>query len=202
MKKINAKQFLKRTYEEVDFVGVWEKSFGLPERKSSMLVYGEGKNGKTEFCVQLANYMSLFGKVLYVSKEQGASKSLQNAWKRNETRDDVLLGLDADLKDILNAVQRGYVAVILDSVDYLKLTEEDVKLIYEHQKKTLIVFVAWGDGKKPKTGIASKIYFMVDMIAYVKGFLANCKSRYGGNEEYVVWEKGAKKHWAHLNRYE
>ena len=81
-KVIGISQFLERKFVAYDFDGKWKASFGYPEKNFKMFVYGESGNGKTSFCVQLAKYMASFTKVLYNSFEEGISKSLQEAIKR------------------------------------------------------------------------------------------------------------------------
>ena len=54
-------------YDNYDFDGKWLDLVGKPAKKFHMMVYGRPKQGKSYFCFDLAQYLSNFGKVLYIA---------------------------------------------------------------------------------------------------------------------------------------
>ena len=202
---LKTSSFLKKQYCELDFGGVWKDSFGSPERNSRWLIYGKSGEGKTEFSVQLAKYLSGFGKVLYVSREQGPSSSLQQCFARNamkEVGNKVLLGVDMDFKTLLTVLKKRtkHAAIIIDSIDYMRLTAEEYKVLDQLCKKTVLVFVSWSDNRRPKSSAGKDIEYMCDVKIYVDRYVVLPRSRYGGNAPYVIWEDGAKRHHGWMNR--
>lgn len=194
--------FCRKKYKVLPFEGYFADSFGQPERGSRWIIYGASGNGKTEFAVQLAKYFTNFGKVLYVSREQGDSSSLQLCFNRNKLVGNkrLLLGIDYEINDIIAYLKEPRAAefVIVDSIDYLKMTDADYKrLIEEHPRKTF-VFISWQQGSKPKSAYARAIEYMVDIKITVKNFVAEPRSRFGGNADFIIWREGAKKHYKHL----
>jgi hypothetical protein len=179
--------------------------FGQPNQGSKWLVFGKGKEGKTEFCMHLFKYIKKFGKACYYSKEQGDSLSMQDAVNRNEIskikKSEGSFVYGGGFDDLLNFLEkkRGLKTLFIDSVDYLKLTTDQVELLCEKYKKLTIVFIAWADGKEPKKGVAKDLFFMVDIIAHVRKFVAFSTGRFSGNGHYVIYEQEAKKHHAFLN---
>ena len=71
-------------FKTVDFDGAWLASIGMPVLRGTWLIYGGSGSGKTSFCLQLAKYLSQFGRVLYNSLEQGLSPTMQAAWIAGE----------------------------------------------------------------------------------------------------------------------
>ncbi len=202
---LKTNKFLKKQYSKLDFSGIWKDSFGLPERNSRWLIFGKSGEGKTEFSVQLAKYLSAFGKVLYVSREQGDSSSLQQCFARNgmqEVGNQVLLGIDMDFKALLSVLKKRtkHAAIIIDSIDYMRLTADEYKLLDQVCKKTTLIFVSWSDNKRPKSSAGKDIEYMCDVKIYVDRYVVLPRSRYGGNAPYIIWEEGAKKHHGWMNR--
>ena len=66
-------------YDQYDFDGKWYDLVGNPGKKFHMMVYGRPKQGKSYFCFDLAQYLSNFGKLLYIAAEEGFSATLQKS---------------------------------------------------------------------------------------------------------------------------
>ncbi len=195
-KTLSMAAFIAKKYTKIEFVSEdFKRAFGEVEVGSRWLVYGESGNGKTEFCVQLAKELSYFGKVVYVSKEQSDKSSLQGCFIRNhmgERNGSITLLKDVTFEEMCEIVNRRSIkVVIIDSLDYLKLNAAQYTDMHERFPKKLLVFVAWAEGKKPKTSLAKDVEYMADVKVRVNGFVAFPRSRYGGNEPYVIWKQKA-----------
>ena len=72
MKGKSPRQIKSQKYELLPLDGDWEKAFGSCYRNGkSWIIYGPEKNGKTTFCLLLADYLARQEKVMYISAEQG-----------------------------------------------------------------------------------------------------------------------------------
>lgn len=205
-KILSMRSFLAKKYNQIHLGEPFSRSFGEVEIGSRWLIYGESGNGKTELCVQLAKEISRHGKVLYVSREQGDSSSLQFCFHRNKMEEQhgkVRLVKDVSYTEMCRIIEKSRAkAVIIDSIDYMGITKDQYKELSEKYRKTLIVMVSWAEGKKPISAAAKAIEYMVDVKIRVQGFAAFPRSRYGGNEPYLIWKKKAEENFPFLITHE
>lgn len=189
---IGVNDLINRSFITYEFQDAWAASFGEPERNFRMIVYGDSGNGKTEFVVKFAKYLAQFGKVYYNSFEQGLSKSLQDAFIRNDMAD-VSGNLIIGDKDKLDELKRRMGSrnsprfCIIDSLDYMKLTADQyIELVERFPNKSFII-IAWSAGKYPKSQAAKDIEYMADIKVRVHEYKAYPKCRFGGNKPFVIW---------------
>jgi predicted ATP-dependent serine protease len=192
---LGVKQIMNKQYHTLPFTQEWLASFGEPSDPFHMLVYGHPKNGKTTFMMRFAKYLTRFGKVFYSSIEEGDSKTMQDAFKR-ERMDEIedgkfMLGdqyFFNDLVEYLKGERRGKF-VFIDSRDYMKLTAQQyIKLITLFPHKSFII-ICWEQAGKPAGKFAKDIEYMVDIVVHVHDFKAKCRGRFGGNQDFVIWNK-------------
>ncbi|MEZ5017363.1 MAG: hypothetical protein R2800_09950 [Flavipsychrobacter sp.] len=194
MQTIGVKQLLQKKFKELQFEGRWQASFGNPEVNFKCLIHGESGNGKTRFCVMYAKYLTQFKKVLYVSEEEGISKTIQQAF-RDEDMHEVSKRLIlaekttfTELVDYLSKRNRPDI-IFIDSLDYLRLTTEQFKQLVKLFPKKSFVIVAWGKGDFPKSQYAKDVEFMCDIKIRVNKYVAYPRSRFGGNLPFIIWEE-------------
>ena len=193
---LGVSQILNKNYHTLDFTGGWKDSFGLPSDPFHMLVYGHPKNGKTTFMLRFAKYLaSNFGKVFYSSIEEGDTKTTQDAMLREgmgEIPDGKFMLGDQyffnDLLEYLKGGNRGKF-VFIDSRDYMKLTAQQyIKLITLFPNKSFII-ICWEQAGKPAGKFAKDMQYMVDVVVHVHDFKATCRGRFGGNKDFLIWNK-------------
>lgn len=194
MKAIGIKEFLSKSFDVYEFADEWRDSFGEPEKNFVMVLYGDPGNGKTEFAVKLTKYLATFKKVLYCSYEQGISKSLQDAIRRNNMSDvdgKVVFTKGEPLHDLIARLKKGRSAeiVVIDSLDYMRLTTEQFKILRKTFPRKAFIIIAWSKNDTPKSQFAKDIEYMADIKVLVKLFRAKPRSRFGGNKEFVIWDK-------------
>ena len=138
-------------YDCYDFDGKWEDLVGKPSKKFHMMVYGRPKQGKSYFCFDLAQYLSNFGKVLYIAAEEGFSATLQ---KKLQDMGGDNPNLDfanfRDYETIKNALPgHDYRFVIIDSVNYIRIEPEEIETLKEENPRMALITVqqATKDGK-------------------------------------------------------
>jgi hypothetical protein len=192
-------------FKVADFGGAWRDSIGMPVLRGTWLIYGGSGSGKTSFCLQLAKYLSQFGRVLYNSLEQGLSPTMQSAWlaggMESAGRRVKLLDRESysDLFERL-AKRQSPEVVIIDSINYLRgLRLSDYQLLSQRYRKKLFIIVAHEKGGEPKGALAQAIRYDADVKIRVEGYRAMVTSRYAtaevGGQDYIIWDKGAEGYW-------
>ena len=184
----------------------WEDFMQNPARNMRLAIWGPPKNGKTAGSLQLANYLSKFGKVLYNFADQGFNKSTQDLWQMSGLANNPKAEPnDAQtLAELEKEIATGkYTFVFIDMIsDYIN--KEGIKP-YEFKERfmkkypkvsfVLVFEVTKGGNFKGDQGWTH----IVDAIVTVEDFLMENRGRYGIGS-HIVWEDGLKKFNA--KRYE
>jgi predicted ATP-dependent serine protease len=77
-KIISSLDLLKMDHDVLSFTGAWHGFLGEPSTTFHMALYGCAGQGKSTFAIQFANYLAdNFGKVIYVSGEEGFAMTFQ-----------------------------------------------------------------------------------------------------------------------------
>lgn len=185
---------LKQNFKTFDFQGDFKDSFGKPERNGAWLVWGGSGDGKTDFSLQMAKYLSNFGKVYYNTLEERGRESFRIACIRNniescgskfqyesEKYEQMMLRLTK---------KRAPKIVIIDSLQYLRITAKQYDEMRKLLPNTLFIFISHAKGALPKGALADEIRYDADVKIYIKDFVAKIQSRFGGNKPFVIWEAG------------
>ena len=193
-RSIGITDFLSRTFVTYPFEGAFAATFGEPERNMKVIIWGDPGNGKTEFCIQLAKYLARFTKVYYNSFEQGICKTLQDALRRNameEVNGRAIFGDQETFEEMLERLssKNSPQVVIIDSRDYINLTTAQFKVLIDRFPRKAFIIVCWQSGGKPRGEFAKQIAYMCDVKIQVSNFIAHPRSRFGGNKNFVIWDK-------------
>lgn len=191
-------EFLSKIFECLPFTGAWKNFAGEPENNFSMIIYGKSGNGKTEFAVMFAKYLTAFGKVYYNSFEQGHSKSLQDAIKRQDLKEvagKIIFAHKERYEEMVVRLKKKKSPriIFIDSVQYIRLTVDQWHELRSLFPRKMFVMIAHAKGDEPDGYHAQKIEFDVDIKVLVKGYQAWPKSRFGGNQEFMIYDEGHKK---------
>lgn len=199
-------QILNTTFEELPFEGIWEELFGKPELSGCWIVWGESANGKTAFVLQLAKYLSVWARVAMDSLEEGISKSLRDAIKREEmisTQGRFIILDKESIPDLEKRLQKRKSPriVIIDSIQYAGLNKITAKDLVDRFPRHLFIFTSHASGKYPDGRTANAIRYHAHVKIRIEGFRAFVQSRYGGDKEkfYDIYPEGSSKHWAYKN---
>jgi antirestriction protein ArdC len=177
----------------------WEELMQHPAANMKIAIWGPPKNGKTAAALQMANYLTKFGNVLYNFADQGFNLSTQNLWKSSGLANNP----GAEPSDISNSydlekeIKKGeYKFVFIDMIsDYIrteKIRPEEFKERFIKQfpdvSFILIFEVTKGGNFKGDQGWTH----LVDAIMTVEDFLIENRGRYGTGEK-IIYEEGFKK---------
>ena len=202
-KVLGVTQVLSKNYKVLEEVPQWiMDALGVLPDPFHIQIIGRPKNGKTSFTMQLVKALADRYSVFYSSMEEGDSKTIQDAYQRvnmEEVNGKVMLGdgfYFADLMDYLRGPGKRKKIVVIDSLDYMKLTKAQyIKLIEAFPRKSFIV-ICWG-GRKGRDFVCddyfgNKIKHMMGAIVGVENFKTHTVGRYGPCESYTIWERGVK----------
>ena len=125
-KILGVKQFLQERKKAMDFSGAFYHLLGRPEPQGAWIIWGQSGSGKTTFTCRLAKYLAEFGRVAYLSLEEGDSLSLQRSFQdagMMEVNGRVVL-LDMNFDEMVEklAKPKSWDIVIIDSLQYARTT--------------------------------------------------------------------------------
>lgn len=116
-------------YDSWNFDGKYKALVGQPSKRFHMMVFGRPKAGKSYFCNGFAQYLTRFGKVLYIAAEEGFSatlqKKLQDMGGDNPNLDFANFRTFEQVSDAIKA--HDYDFVFIDSVNYMKMEPEEIE---------------------------------------------------------------------------
>jgi hypothetical protein len=207
-------------YRGAGFDGKWLASFGDVPLYGVWFIYGGSGSGKTTFTLQLAKYLTCFGKVFFNSLEMKFLRTVKKlimpadlkiAWNRvkmNEVGGRIIAGTEQldELRTRLSA-KRSPNIIIIDSLRYIRLADkkqrvkfDDLVDFFEEFPDRLFVVVGHGDGAEPRGAIGIDMLFHSAVKIHVEGYKAYVTTRFPVSEEwtgepFVIWERGANEYW-------
>ena len=196
---LSGKQVLSVNQNLITLGDGWEECLGGIPKTGIAIMWGQSGNGKSEAAMTLARELAKYGKVLYVSAEEGYGASFQQRIRRccmAELKSRFIVSLDTfdELMERLGQREKPK-AVFIDSPQAMHLKKSEFeKIRSQYGNRMLIVFVSQTDGKEPKGKTAQDIKFFADIKIFVSGFKAFSHGRfYGETGEKVIWEEGARR---------
>jgi len=187
-----------KKFKVFDFDGLWLKAMGKPEADGIWLVYGPEKNGKTWFSIKLAEYLSQFGKVLYISAEEGTGKGIQDTFYR--------IGLNPSNRalqfeeytpieelDQLLSKRKSARIVFLDNMTIYadELKNGMLRKFTQKHSDKLFVIIAHEERNEPYTATAKLASKLAKVIVRVKGLACTVSGRVPGGVLTIDEEKAA-----------
>lgn len=168
---INIRQLKQKKYTEVD-LGPYAKVLGEIDGKTTIMVYGPSGSGKSVWVLKLVNYLAQkYGKVLYNSHEESLNKTLQSRVNNyNIDSEKVYFGDSLDFEEMTHKVKvNKYRVVVVDSVQYMKFTYEQLIEFKEAFKRRNVVFIMVSFGTTlGKTDGADKLLHASDGKIHIK----------------------------------
>jgi hypothetical protein len=142
---MNSMDFANLRFKTIGLKGKWLEFIGDPSSNFTAMVFGKPKTGKSNLCIDFAGYLARnHGKVLYIAKEEGLDKTLQDKLNDKNVKHPNLY-VASELPQSLSF----YDFVFFDSVNKLGLKPDDlsrIKSVYP-SKSLIYVFQTTKDGK-------------------------------------------------------
>ena len=193
-----------KKFKTITLADRWQAAIGKPEFSGTWFIYGPPKHGKTSFALQLSKYLTSFGKVLYVTAEEGISLAFRKAMQRHQIEDVENNWFVIDRRDVpyisdLVSVllrQRSPKVVFIDSVLFYNMKQTEYRKLKKMFPDKLFVYVSHvNNSGEPKGATADEIWRDAMVYFKVTGFRAFPVSRYGGGEPLDVCPELAEKYW-------
>lgn len=199
-RSVSVAKLLERKLEVYEFDGIWSRVIGNPEKNGIWLIYGREKNGKTWFALKLAEYLSRFCKVLYISAEEGTGPNFQNSCRRaslDYKNKDLQFTEYIPIAELEVALKRRYgpKVVIIDntSVYGSELKSADVIRLMRNEK-VLFIILAHEKRNQPDGATAVMAKKLAKVILRVEGLTADISGRVPGglitideNRSLIYW---------------
>lgn len=194
---------------ELPLDGEWERAFGRPSRFERWFIFGESTSGKSSFVMMLAKKLCDFGKVDYVSLEEGANLSFKKRIKRlrmKEAAGKFKVVTNIEVSELVERLAKPKSAnfVVIDSVQYLDVqsfARLKKQLLDRFPRKGFILVSQIYKGR-PKGKMADDIRFDCGVKIYTRGYRAYCQGRYADDAAayFTIWEEGAAKYYLNDSR--
>jgi hypothetical protein len=213
-KTIGLKQLAQKKYNVANGLPPeWEHSIGTIEDTFDAILYGPSGSGKTNCMVMLLKaLLKAFpkAKAEYISYEEGHGFTIQT----------LMIGRHNMLETVGNrlhitehlsytelckrlAKRQSAKIWVFDSIQASSILWLEYKGLKEtyvgSKKKKIFLCIAWGEGNKPDGAVAKKIEYYCQIKMRVEGKIMFPKSRFGGNQPFVIWEgsrtEGAMQYW-------
>lgn len=184
---MSAADLSKLQYETYDFKGPWFDLFGKPARPFHCMVFGRPKQGKSIFSFQFANYLSKFGKVLYIASEEGYGGTLKKKITDFGLENNEKVSFsDAKSIDEMRKVIPGYDFVFIDSVNFSHLEVEDVEALKAENPGTSFITIQQATKGGQFRG-SQEYAHNCDMIVEVIAGVGYQTGRFQAASEYAIF---------------
>ncbi len=202
-KVLGLKQLLTKKHNYLqDLPAKMKESFGNLVDAFIMIIWGKSGNGKSNMTFDVVKALMPYGKVLYVSLEEGTEASIVQTITRHfniEEHTGKIEFADHEMTyDKLVAKlkkKKSPKFIVIDSIQYWNINYEQYKALKEMFKRKAFIFISHARGQDPKGGIAEAIRYDAGIKVHVDRYIGFVVCRYGGNKPYVIWEDGAKLKW-------
>lgn len=199
---ISVAQLLNTKFKVMKFEGKWHEFIGDPEQKGWWIIWGASGNGKTGLLMQLAKYLTNFGRVAFNSLEEGYSESIKKAVVRENMIecDGSFIFLDKEpIEELIMRLKKRKSPdfIFLDSIQYTGLNKITAKELTKEFPKKLFIASSHAYGKLPDGRTANAIRFDANVKIRVEGFMAFAISRYleKQSEPLNIWNEGIDNYW-------
>ena len=180
-KIIKSNELKNLSYSSLNFKGDWKKLLGKPEITFKIAVYGMPGQGKSTFCLKLADYLAKdFGSVIFISSEEGFSKTMKDKLDYIDVSNPNLYIADIrSYEELLEQVKPDcYHFIIIDSLNHIGVDIKKLKAIHEHYKNSAVISISQATKKGDMRG-SLDIEHEVDVTLKVEnGFAVAKKNRF------------------------
>lgn len=190
-KLVSSRELRNRQYNSFPFTGKWKDFFGLPSYTFHLAVHGKPGEGKSTFCVQFADYLAKrFGKVVYISGEEGLSKTVQDKIINNNIDNPYLIFADIkSFDEIKIEIPNEYHFIFIDSLDTLRIDAARLKELKEFYPQSAFITISQST-KDGKMRGSQEIVHDTDITAKVENGIAfTTKNRFNARgTEFKVFD--------------
>jgi KaiC/GvpD/RAD55 family RecA-like ATPase len=186
---ITAKTLLSKKFKTFQFDGIWHKVLGEQERGGIWVIYGNEKNGKTTLALLLAEYLTNFEKLNFISAEEGTGFTFQQNLSRakidfKNTKIKFYDYLEIEeLEAMLSKRQCSKIMVFDNATAYVDdLKTAVLRRLKRDNPDTLFIIMAHMEKNEPTTAMAKLAKKLCNVYFRVEGLTAFVGGRCPGGE--------------------
>jgi hypothetical protein len=195
-----------KKHEAFELEGALSEVLGSPEKGGCWIVWGNEKNGKTWLILLLANYLSEYDKVHFISAEEGTGRDFSAVCIRAKISpaNKNLHIIDYETIEELSArlrMRRSARIVIIDNITVYneELKNGVVRQLLKEFPDVLFIFLAHEERGEPYTATAKLVKRLAKVIIYVHGLAADVSGRCPGGRLIINEDKAALYHGQGVN---
>lgn len=205
-KSLSAQKALSIKRRTIQLEGEWGDCFGEIACTGVVFFWGQSGNGKSSAVMSFAKELTKYGKVIYLSLEEGLSLSFQNTLRRYSMQDcgarfQVVTSetMEELSKRLLKRKSPEF--IIIDSFQYTQMSYRSyIEFRNKHSDK-LLIFVSHADGKQPAGRAARSVKYDAMLKVWVEGYRAFSNGRFiGSTGRCDIWAEQAQKYWCNKIR--
>ncbi|MEI6765623.1 MAG: hypothetical protein WCM76_08275 [Bacteroidota bacterium] len=173
-KIISSAHLTEMEYQALNFQGRWQYFFGLPSLNFHCALHGMAGEGKSTFAIQFANYLAVnFGRVIYISGEEGFSKTMKDKFINNNAATENLFLADLrTYQDLVNEVKPNtFNFIFIDSLDNMRIGALELKELRKLYMNSALVTISQST-KEGKMRGSYEIVHDSDIAVSVSGGIA------------------------------
>lgn len=204
-KSLTAGQILSIKQKSITLGGEWGNCLGTIGRHGMVLVWGGSGSGKSSGVMMLARELCKFGRVLYVSMEEGFSLSFQQSLRRFglEKAGPMFNAIEGcGFEDLTRRLFRRKSAefVVIDSIQYIGLNYKKYCFLKAQFPNKLFILISHACGRQPDGRGAVSIMYDADVKIWVEGGKAFTRGRFfGPTGEAVIWPERAFEYYGNID---
>jgi len=180
--KIISSQHLKKMeFKALNFQGKWNTLFGYPSTNFHCVIHGMSGEGKSTFAIQFAKYLAdNFGRVIYISGEEGFSKTFKDKFSNNNAESKFLDVADLRTFDDINreVPPESYNFIFIDSLDNMKIDADKMKKIRERYKNSALITISQSTKDGKMRGSYEIVHDCDIAVKVESGIAATTKNRF------------------------
>lgn len=189
--ELTGADLVKTKFKTYQFNTEWENLLGRPSRPFSAMVFGDAKAGKSFFCFSMAQYLTLFGDVLYIACEEGLSETTKRKIEATEAYDVVINGASTT-EDIIQALdQDKYQFCFIDSVSHARMDVEDFQGLKQRFPKTSFIAILQTTKSNQFKGEKEWLHDADTILELTKtapkATKVECRGRFGTGDKLITW---------------
>lgn len=190
-KFISSSQLRGKKFDTFPFSGKWEEFLGRPSFTFHLAVHGKPGQGKSTFCMQFADYLaSNFGKVVYISAEEGINATLQAKVDYNKIDNPHLIFADIKSYDeIKMEIKPIYNFIFIDSLDNLSIDAQKLKQLKARYPQSAFITISQSTKAGTMRGSLQIIHDSDITVKVANKFAVTEKNRFKENgKEFSVFQ--------------
>ncbi|WP_295990539.1 AAA family ATPase [uncultured Alistipes sp.] len=199
---LSVNQVLQVRNDTLPLTGGWRECFGEIDRTGILFVYGPSTSGKSSAALCLAKELAQFGRVLYLSNEEGFRTSFQERLRRFTATDcgaRIQFVCHETVGELIERLgkRRSADFVVIDSVQDSKILRSEYENLKRLSARKMFIFISRVEGRQPVGRLARQIKFDADLKVWVEGGRVISEGRYiGPVGHFDVLEEKAREYWS------